>query len=228
MFINRLTRIGCIDIDQYFAIIEQNGLSLMENFYEIITNDAIIVNLLSRYAIGHVAAESEMLHLLIMKTRVVLNDFGIATIKLNADIDRKMDRICRIKAKSMGNLTNRAQVYRQCQSRSDGNIMPSFIIEHRNDFRKFSASSWTCIKMKMGFSIILAILTIYLFALLLQTRKQLSMTSILFVYNIIQANILFLISFLILFYSLLVNDGDFGKMLKLVKFENRNDNRKSF
>ena len=96
---NRLTRIGCIDIDRFFAIIDRNGLSLVEKFYEIITNDSIFVNLVSRYAVGHVAAESEMLHLLIMKTRVVLSDFGIAAIKLNADIDRKMDQSCRLRAK---------------------------------------------------------------------------------------------------------------------------------
>jgi hypothetical protein len=201
------------------------NLSLVENSYEIVSKDAIIVNLVSRYAVGHVAAESEMLHLLMMKTRILLGDFGIASIKLNADIDRKMHQSCRkIVVKSN---ENRTRIYRQCQRTASDVMLPSFIIEHRNDFRKFSASSWTCIKMKMGFSIILAILTIYLFALLLQTRKQLSMTSILFIYNIIQANTLYFLSFAILFYSLLVhNNGDFGKMLKHVKFAKPNDNCK--
>lgn len=220
---------NCSSIDTIFAEIDRSGKDVIDDFEEIVLADRKPLDLVVRYVVGHISTDSELFNMLMIKSRLLLSNFGLASILFEKDIEKKIRRSCTIVGGDnmktfYPKYTSKEEMLSRCrQTGGNGLLLPEFIIENLNEFRSMSNASRWCFRIEIVLWTILVTITIYLGVLLSQTKVHLSTNTILFIYNILQSNTVFIASFAILFSGLFC-DKEFSQTLKYVTY---GDPRKS-
>ncbi|CAD5206727.1 unnamed protein product [Bursaphelenchus okinawaensis] len=178
-----------------------------------LANDTVFMNILSNYVKYAVKSYSQLPYL-VLKTRLLLQHFAVAAVKMS----QKLEMAARCKMAENGNFTfdetssnatHSTHIHHmpmevpvldleQCNV-GDAGVYDSLEPETQNDFQDLGNSAWFGLKLELGLLSGVAINTFVLSILLVQTRKHLSTATILFIFNILFSNLLFIASFVCLF-----------------------------
>uniref|UniRef100_A0A1I7W8V0 G protein-coupled receptor n=1 Tax=Heterorhabditis bacteriophora TaxID=37862 RepID=A0A1I7W8V0_HETBA len=155
--------------------------SLFKTLYER-NNDDRISNLIT-----NIHSDSE-LPSLVLKTRLLLQHFSLAAVKLWREVDdiRKADRVSALVAHS-------------CCPHNNSHICE---LNNERKFRVLSDRAWLGFYIELSLLCLVSFNTVLLAVLLLKTKRVLSTATVLFVFNIMFSNLLFLCSFIFFFIDL--------------------------
>ncbi|VDP39804.1 unnamed protein product [Heligmosomoides polygyrus] len=178
-----------------FAEFVENSMAL-SSLGLALSEDVLFMNLLSSSMVSNIHSDSE-LPSLVLKTRLVLQNFSVAAIKLWKQIDqvRKADRIS-------------AQVSHTCCPHDNVHICD---LSNERKFRSLSTRAWHSFYVELCLLVLVIFNTILLAMLLLKTKRSLSTATVLFVFNIMFSNLLFFSSF-VFFMGPLFDDRAFGSV----------------
>ncbi|XGW20564.1 hypothetical protein V3C99_003953 [Haemonchus contortus] len=192
--------------------ISNMGLALSE--------DVLFMNLLSSSVVSNIHSDSE-LPSLVLKTRLVLQNFSVAAIKLWKQIEQV--KRCRQAAVAemernetfSGNETEEAKADRISAHVSHAccphnNI---HICDLNNDrkFRSLANRAWRSFYAELCLLVLVLFNTFLLAGLLLKTKRSLSTATVLFVFNIMFSNLLFFSSF-VFFMGAIFDDRPYGSV----------------
>ncbi|KAK6729173.1 hypothetical protein RB195_006300 [Necator americanus] len=213
-FFQRFSR-HCDDFNRFIntsVAISNMGLALSE--------DILFMNLLSSSMVSNIHSDSE-LPSLVLKTRLLLQHFSLAAIKLWKQIDqvrkcrqaviREMER----NESSSDNETEEARADRvsahvthSCCPHNNAHICD---LNNDRKYRSLSNRAWRSFYVELCLLVLVMFNTILLAVLLLKTKRSLSTATVLFVFNIMFSNLLFFCSFLF-FMRDLFDDHPYGNV----------------
>ncbi|GMT02671.1 hypothetical protein PENTCL1PPCAC_24845, partial [Pristionchus entomophagus] len=192
--------------------------------------DTAFMNYLSGQLVINVKSDSE-LPSLVLKTRLLLQHFSLAAVKLYGQMDAINVCLARFQEdhaiiEGFGNSTepesgdNSTDTSEfglvgniSLNSCCDGNQVICDMAANgiTEGFKELSDEAWHGIYIEGGLLCLVLLMTIFLTFLLIKTSHHLSTATVLFVFNIIFSNVLFLSSFMFL-YSDLINDQTYGRV----------------
>ncbi|PIC20799.1 hypothetical protein B9Z55_025867 [Caenorhabditis nigoni] len=177
-----------------------------------LTTDVTYMNLLSSNLFSNIHSDSE-LPSLVLKTRLLLQHFSLAAIKLWNQLEAV--RACRYETKSNYSETysNETDEERMAKLGSliTHNCCPSSNIHicdinNERKYQRLAKNASLGFRIEAGLLIAICFNTFLLCFLLCKTYKKLSTATILFVLNIMGSNIAFMLSFTYFFVDLLYQD----------------------
>lgn len=202
-----------------FAEFVENSMAL-SSLGLALSEDVLFMNLLSSSMVSNIHSDSE-LPSLVLKTRLVLQNFSVAAIKLWKQIDqvRKCRQVVVVEMErnetSGGNETDEAkadrisaQVSHTCCPHDNVHICD---LSNERKFRSLSTRAWHSFYVELCLLVLVIFNTILLAMLLLKTKRSLSTATVLFVFNIMFSNLLFFSSF-VFFMGPLFDDRAFGSV----------------
>jgi hypothetical protein len=175
-----------------------------------------MLDLLSAPALDYVALDSQLLNM-VLKTRVLMNHFTLAAIKLRYQINNycfiaNRTNIGEMLAEDFGNTTvssGRNQL-KQCPVWKllihSGYITRNDEMNPLVEYELIGRRAWCFTSMEFGLLFALVAVNAYLMRLLIGTRRSLSTATILFIVNNVLSNFLFAASFVLLLKNLFDND----------------------
>ncbi|WKX90403.1 hypothetical protein Q1695_009336 [Nippostrongylus brasiliensis] len=197
----------------------ENSLAI-SNMGLALSDDVLYMNLLSSSMVSNIHSDSE-LPSLVLKTRLVLQNFSVAAIKLWKQIQEV--RRCRqsvivemeknetfaindteeAKADRLS-----AQVSHACCPHNNIHICD---LSNERKYRSLSNRAWHSFYVELCLSALVIFNTVLLATLLLKTKRSLSTATVLFVFNIMFSNLLFFSSF-VFFMGSLFDDRPYGSV----------------
>uniref|UniRef100_A0AC35UAI0 G_PROTEIN_RECEP_F1_2 domain-containing protein n=1 Tax=Rhabditophanes sp. KR3021 TaxID=114890 RepID=A0AC35UAI0_9BILA len=220
------------DTPQHFY--EEHKDTVYKSFGRALANDTTFMNSLSTHLKSAISAESILPHLM-LKTRLLLQHFSIAAIKIYKRIQLHQ-RCSRIEKKN--NIfdgeeeANETNYYTQVDPNEEtslvGNeecnmsesILYDDLMENMGGFQVIGSQAELGIYVELGLLICVVVNSIFLSILLFQTQSHLSTATILFIFNILFSNFLFVASFCVLF-SDLVSTEPYGSITENTMSQNK-------
>uniref|UniRef100_A0A915AAQ7 G-protein coupled receptors family 1 profile domain-containing protein n=1 Tax=Parascaris univalens TaxID=6257 RepID=A0A915AAQ7_PARUN len=216
-FFRRFSR-GCYTFDDFYDNDPRASISLGEA----LSNDTLFMNMLSTNLIGAISSDSQLPQI-VLKTRLLLQHFSLAAIKLQRTIDNALSTFrCATHTDSTQMLlyegdddtTNATDLNYEGEDFDEGcnsTILAYANIPNIKRFRMIARLAEIGIAIEAFLLVLVIANTIMLSTLLLQTKDHLSTATILFIFNILCSNVLFTASFLCLFSDLL-DEKPFGQL----------------
>ncbi|CAB3410370.1 unnamed protein product [Caenorhabditis bovis] len=202
-FFQRFSR-TCDTFDEF---VKRNNT--ISNIGLALTEDVTFMNLLSSNLVSNIHSDSE-LPSLVLKTRLLLQHFSLAAIKLWNQLETV--KACRMEthalhAESFVNETEEDKSLR-LSNLITHNCCPSgniHICDLNNERSYRSLAEYALLGFRVEAVLLIAVFfnTVLLAFLLLKTRKNLSTATVLFVFNIMFSNVLFMMSFSFFFIDLI-------------------------
>ncbi|KHN88894.1 hypothetical protein Tcan_02618 [Toxocara canis] len=174
-----------------------------------LSNDTVFMNLLSTNLIGAISSDSQLPQI-VLKTRLLLQHFSLAAVKIRRTIDNAIrcstnadsTQLLLYASENDDNMTNVTDLNYETEEFNDECNTTNEAYANVPNIQKFREIARFA---EIGFTVeasLLAIVvlnTIMLSTFLLQTKDHLSTATILFIFNILFSNVLFIASFICLF-----------------------------
>ncbi|CAL2051574.1 unnamed protein product [Caenorhabditis brenneri] len=207
-FFLRFSR-NCSTFKQFISQDKSNSITTMG---QALTKDVTYMNLLSSNLVSNIHSDSE-LPSLVLKTRLLLQHFSLAAIKLWSQLEAV--RTCRYETKSNYTETylNETEEEKMAKLGSlithnccPSNNMHICDLNNERKYQRMAKNANFGFRIEAGLLTAICFNTVLLCFLLGKTYNKLSTATILFVLNIMGSNIAFMFSFTYFFVDLLYQD----------------------
>ncbi|KAI6203340.1 G-PROTEIN-RECEP-F1-2 domain-containing protein [Aphelenchoides besseyi] len=208
-FYSRFSR-GCQSYGEFLAASNAASLSLGQS----LANDTVFMNIQSAF-LKNVIVSYSKLPQVVLKTRLLLQHFPLAAIKVAKTLENaakcKQHESSNFVFDDAGN-TVPVDATNQPVDVNGLNCAQTEIAFYENlhpimytHFQELGSRSLLGLKIELILLVGVGVNTIVLSVLLMQTRKKLSTATILFIFNVLFSNVLFVASFVCLFLGLFID-----------------------